>query len=50
MQDDNLNDFCSLYNFKNLIKEPTVIRILQILPALTLSSLIDQTHSKIQMS
>ena len=23
MQDVNLNDFCSLYNFKNLIKEPT---------------------------
>ena len=22
MQDDNLKDFCSLYNFKNLIKEP----------------------------
>ena len=23
MQDVNLNDFCSLYNFKNLSKEPT---------------------------
>ena len=23
MLDDNLNDFCNLYNFKNLIREPT---------------------------
>ena len=23
MQDENLNDFCNLYNLKNLIKEPT---------------------------
>ena len=23
MQDVNLNDFCSSYNFKNMIKEPT---------------------------